>query len=59
MKEYSVRAYCLAKEAMLITVFFQSADGYKHIQEFSNVKVARAFTAALDGIGFTKKTRHH
>lgn len=56
-KEYIIRRYCLANEPMLIAVYVRAVDGSKFIQEFHNSKQARAFTAALDGLGFTRKLR--
>ena len=55
-KTYIVRTYRHVKPA-LVAVYVRAVDGSKFIQEYHNEKQAKAFTAALDGLGFTKKRR--
>ena len=54
---YISRIYCLENEPTQYAVFFCTKDGKRMVQAFDTARQLKAFTTALDGLGFTKKRR--
>lgn len=55
---YLTRCYYGGEETYgKFAVYFCTKDGKRMIQTFDNVGQFKAFTSALDGLGFTKKRR--
>ena len=55
---YLTRCYCGGEETYgKHAVFFCTVDGNRMVQTFDTIGQFKAFTTALDGLGFTKKRR--
>ena len=55
---YLTRCYCGAEETYgKYAVFFCNKNGDRASLTFDSINVFKAFTTALDGLGFTKKRR--
>ena len=54
---YITRCYFGGEEPGKYAVFFCNKNGERASLTFDSAKVAKAFTTALDGLGFTKKRR--
>lgn len=54
---YVLRSYCLANEPAQYAVYLCNKNGDKAILTFESLSVIKAFTEALNGLGFTKQRR--